>query len=193
MEDKYIWEEFKNGKDYALSYIYLQNIDFLFFYGKKFTADEDFILDVVQDLFYDLIKSRKNLNSTDNIRLYLIKSFRRKLLYGIGNKRKLDKLNKDYNLEPDIIFSVEEELITSEDQSRRKIFVRKGMRMLNAKQREIFYYKFSCGFDYPQICEIMSISYDSARKLVSRGINSLKQYMSENNFVFMLVFRRLVN
>lgn len=193
MEDKYIWEEFKNGEDYALSYIYLQNVDFLFFYGKKFTADEDFILDVIQDLFYDLIKSRKNLSSTDNIRLYLIKSFRRKLLYGIGNKRKLDKLNKDYNLEPDIVFSAEEELITDEDQSRRKMFVRKGMRKLNAKQREVFYYKFSCGFDYSQICEIMSISYDSARKLVSRGINSLKQYMSENNFVFMFIFRKLTN
>jgi RNA polymerase sigma factor (sigma-70 family) len=193
MEDKYIWEEFKNEKDHALSYIYHQNVDFLFFYGKKFTADESFILDIIQELFYDLIKSRKNLGSTDNIRLYLLKSFRRKLLYGIANKKKLDKQNCDYSLEPGIVFSVEEEFIRSEDQSRKMMLVRQGMKELNAKQREIIYYKFTCDFDYSQICDIMSISYDSARKLVSRGINSLKKYLSENNFVFMFIFRKLTS
>ena len=33
-EDKYIWDEFKKGEEYALSHIYNQNIDFLFFYGE---------------------------------------------------------------------------------------------------------------------------------------------------------------
>ena len=192
-EDKYIWDEFKNEAEHALSYIYRQNIDFLFFYGKKFTTDEEFILDMIQDLFCDLIKYRKNLSETDNIRLYLMKSFRRKLLRGIESKRKLAKLDYDYNLEPEIVFSVEEEMITDEEQSRRIKFVKQGLQELNAKQREVIYYKFTLGYDYSQICEIMSITYDSARQSVSRGINSLKQFMLENNFILMLIYRRLTN
>jgi len=189
-EDKYIWDNFKNDKGNALSHIYIQNIDFLFFYGKKFTIEEDFILDVIQDLFCDLIKYRKTISETDNIRLYLIKSFRRKLLRGIENKKKLVKLDSLYNLEPEILFSIEEEMITDEEQSRKNKFIRQGLQELNAKQREVIYYKFTLGYDYNQISEIMSINYDSARQLVSRGINSLKRFMSENNFFLMLIFRQ---
>ncbi len=192
-EDKYIWDEFKNNAEHALSYIYNQNVDFLFFYGKKFTIDEDFILDMIQDLFYDLIKYKKNLGETDNIRLYLMKSFRRKLLRGIENKRKLAKLDSDYNLEPEIVFSIEEEMIMSEELLRKIKFIRHGLQGLNAKQREVIYYKFTLGYDYSQISEIMSITCDSARQLVSRGINSLKQFMSENNFFLMFIYRRLIN
>lgn len=189
--DKCVWEEFKNEADHALSYIYRENIDFLFFYGKKFTPDEDFILDMIQDLFCDLIKYRKKLGETDNIRMYLMKSFRRKLLRGIENKRKIIRLNSDYSLEPEIVFSIEEEMITAEGQSRRTKQIRQGLKELNPKQREVIYYKFTLGYDYDQICEIMSITYESARQLVSRAINSLKQYMSENKFLLMLIFRQL--
>ncbi len=191
-EDKYIWDDFKNDAEHALSYIYHQNVDFLFFYGKKFTPEEDFILDTIQDLFYDLIKYRKNLGETDNIRLYLLKSFRRKLFRGLENKRKLVKIG-DLNLEPEIIFSVEEEFITDEEQSRKIKFIRQGLQELNAKQREVIYYKFTLGYDYDQICDIMSITYDSARQLVSRSINSLKHYLSGNDFFLILLLRRLRN
>ena len=40
-DDQYIWEEFKNGKEYALAHIYNQNIDFLFCFGKRISKDED--------------------------------------------------------------------------------------------------------------------------------------------------------
>jgi len=192
-EDKYIWEEFKNNEEHALSYIYHQNVDFLFSYGKKFTIEDDFILDMIQDVFYDLIKYKRTLGETDNIRLYLMKSFRRKLLKGIENKKKIARLNNDFNVEAQIVFSVEEELITDEDQWRRINFIRKGLQELNAKQREVIYYKFTLGYNYNQICEIMSINYDSARQLVSRGISSLKQYMTENGLSLMLIFRRLTH
>ncbi len=192
-EDKYIWADFKNDAENALSYIYNQHIDFLFFYGKKFTTDEDFILDIIQDMFYDLIKYRKTLGETDNIRLYLMKSFRRKLFHGIESKRKLAHLDNVYNHDPDIVFSIEEVMIHEEEQSRRNKYIREGLLALNSKQREVIYYKFTLGYDYDQICEIMAVTYDTARQLVSRGINSLKQFMSENDFILMFIYRRITN
>jgi RNA polymerase sigma factor (sigma-70 family) len=192
-EDKYIWEEFKNEEEYALSYIYHQNIDFLFFYGKKFTSNEDFILDIIQDMFYDLIRYRESLGATDNIRLYLLKSFRRKLVRELEKNKKKAELDGYYFLEPDIVFSVEEDLIRDEEQSKKLKFIRQGLQELNAKQREILYYRFTCGFDYGQICEIMSVSYDSARQLVSRAISSMKKYLSDNDLIFLLFFRKLTS
>jgi RNA polymerase sigma factor (sigma-70 family) len=191
-DDQYIWEEFKNGKEYALSYIYNQNIDFLFFYGKRITKDENFILDVIQDLFYELIISKKNLGKTDNIRLYLLKSFRRKLIRQLERKQKQSGSNEEIEIQPDIVFSVEEDLILTEEKSNRFEIVRQGLKELNQKQREVLYYKFTLGFDYIQISEIMQVTNDSARQLVSRAITSLKKYFAENNFILMLIFKKLV-
>lgn len=186
--DKKVWEEFKNEKDDALSYIYYQNIDFLFFYGKKFTTDEELILDQIQDLFFYLIKKRKTLGDTENIRMYLLKSFRRRLFKELKKQIKLQELKNAYQLESDIVFSIEEDLISVEEQSKKNIELKLGMQRLNAQQREVLYYKFTCGLDYNQICEIMSISYDSARQTVSRSIQSLKKYLSEKGVILMFIF-----
>lgn len=191
-EDKYIWEEFKNGEEYALSYIYHQNIDFLFFYGKKITKDEDLILDIIQDLFYGLIRSKKNLGKTDNIRLYLLKSFRRKLIREIQQKQKLNEKYKEIDIQLDIVFSIEEDLISTEEKSHRLELVKQGMKNLNLKQREVLYYKFTCGFDYKQISEIMAVTNESARQLGSRAIQSLKKYLSENDFILLSIIRRII-
>jgi RNA polymerase sigma factor (sigma-70 family) len=190
-EDKYIWEEFKNGKEYALPYIYHQNFDFLFFYGKKITKDEDLILDIIQDLFYELIRSKKNLGKTDNIRLYLLKSFRRKLIKELQQKQKNEENQREINIQPNIVFSIEEDLISTEEKSHRQELVKQGMKELNLKQREVLYYKFTCGFDYNQISEIMAVTNDSARQLVSRAIQSLKKYLSENDFILFSILRRI--
>ncbi|WP_321288437.1 sigma-70 family RNA polymerase sigma factor [uncultured Sunxiuqinia sp.] len=186
--DRKIWEDFKCDADYALSDIYGKNIDFLFIYGKKFTKDESLILDTIQDIFYDLIRNRNNLGSTDNIRLYLLKTFRRRILRTFEKNRKLFWLEPtSLHAEPEITFSVEEKIIQDEESAQRIRSLKQAMKTLNARQREVLYYKFTCGFDYDEICEIMSISYDSARQLVSRSIKKLKQKLTPTSFIFLFV------
>lgn len=152
-EDRYIWEEFKNGEENALAYIYYQNIDFLYFFGKKFTKDENLVLDAIQDLFYELIRKKRNLGETDNIRLYLLKSLRRKLVREMQKKQKQDGLISDIEISPNIVFSVEESIIEEEEKSQRATVLKRAMRELNDKQREILYYRFNCGFNYKQISD----------------------------------------
>lgn len=190
-EDKYIWEEFKNGEDHALSYIYYQNIDALFFFGKKFTKDENLVLDCIQDLFYELIRKKGNLGETDNIRLYLMKSLRRKLIREIQKKQKQEEQVSEIGIFPNVVFSVEEDLIAEEEKSQKTNILKKAMGELNEKQREILYYRFNCGFNYKQISEIMSITNDSARQLVSRAVSSLKNYLDDCGSILLVIFRKL--
>ncbi len=162
--DKLIWRAFKDRNEEALSVIYNQHVDFLFFYGKKILHDDDLILDVIQDLFLYIIKKRDSLGDTENVRMYLLKSFRRRLFEKIRIKKKEQELSSDYSLDFHITFSIEEELIREEENEHSIRELRKAMSKLNAKQREVLYYKYTCGFNYHQICEIMSISYDAARQ-----------------------------
>jgi RNA polymerase sigma factor (sigma-70 family) len=182
IDEKTIWEDFKNEQEYALSYMYEQNIDFLFFYGKKFSEDKDLILDTIHDLFCYLIQTRKSLGETNNIRFYLITAFRRRLLKEIKNKNNQNLIGDNAQLEADdFIFSTEEDWIRNEEDLKRIKLLQQAMSELNAKQREILYYKFTCEFDYDQICLIMSISYDAARQLMSRAINLLRKHLENND------------
>lgn len=190
-EDKYIWEEFKNGEEHALSYIYYQNIDSLVFFGKRFTKDENLVIDCIQDLFYELIQKKRNLGETDNIRLYLLKSFRRKLVRELQKMHKQEEQITGIEIFPNIVFSVEEELIEEEEKSQKSTILKKAMAELNDKQREILYYRFNCGFNYKQISEIMSITNDSARQLVSRAVTSLKNYLNDCSSILLFIFKRL--
>lgn len=173
--DKAIWNDFKSGENYALSHIYYQNVQLLFRYGKKFCKDEELIKDLIQDLFFDLIRTRSKLGETNNIRFYLLRSFRRKLA-----KKMMSQTDGKKQQLPDagITYSVEQELITQEEMTDRQKRIQVGLAELSPKQREILFYKYLCEFDYDQVCEIMQIKNDSARKQVSRALKSLKKILS---------------
>lgn len=184
--DKKIWDDFRKGENYALSHIYFQHVQMLFRYGKKFSQDDELIKDIIQDLFFDLIRTRKNLGETDNICFYLMASFRRKLAKSVNKKIPLE-YSGDRELTAEIVYSAEHDLIGREELSHREQAVKKALAELSPKQREILYYKFTCNFDYDQICEIMKLQYDSARKQVSRALKALKEILSGSELYLFFV------
>ena len=187
--DSKIWTDFKEGRDYALSYIYNQNVDFLFFYGKNITADEQLILDVIHDVFCYLIEKKETLGEPKSIKMYLLKSFRRKLLSEL-QKINTTEFEKTLNLQPNIVFSIEEDLIKNEELSERKLEIQNGLKKLNSKQREALYYKFNCGFDYKEISDVMEVSSASVRQMVSRAIVSLREHVKEQGFHLLFFLKR---
>ncbi len=175
--DKQIWDDFRKGNSYALSHIYYHHVQLLFRYGKKFSQNDELIKDSIQDLFFDLIRTRSRLGETDNIQFYLIRSFRRKLVRNI-KAQKFEEMDSTGILpEAFIIYSAEQEFIEKEELTAREKMVQKGLSELSPKQREILFYKFTCEFDYEQICEIMQLKYDSARKQVFRAVKALKKVL----------------
>ena len=186
--DTVIWDNFRRGEKSALEEIYFQNVQFLFRYGKKFTTDDDLLKDTIHDLFIDLIQSRMNLGPTDNVKFYLMRSFRRRLVQNIRKNRN-DNNEILHEFLPEIINSAEDHYIKMESRSEQYSRMRRCLAELNPRQREILYYRFECGFSYEQICEIMSIKYDSARKLMFRSIESLRQMFVEKQIIqFFLTF-----
>ncbi len=190
--DKKIWNDFRNGEKDALSTIYHHHVQLLYRYGKKFTRDEDLIKDNIQELFFDLIRSSKNLGETDNISYYLMASFRRKLSRNINKRGSISYNPDDSDLKPEIVYSYEHELIGKEEISQREKVIRNALAELSPKQREILFYRYTCGYEYEQICEIMSLQYDSARKQVSRALKSLRSILagSQQFLLFIMGFRR---
>ena len=178
--DSLIWDKFRGGDISAIETLYFQNVQFLYRYGRKFSPDVDLVKDAIHDMFIYLIQNRTTLGPTDNVNFYLMRSFRRMLLQNLKKSRSDFRQDLPDSL-PEFIYSVEENLIKKESARQRDLKIRQCLAELNPRQREILYYRFECNFTYEQICEIMSIKYDSARKLVYRAIETLRQMFVEKH------------
>jgi RNA polymerase sigma factor (sigma-70 family) len=186
--DLRLWEDFRKGDKQALSSIYFLYVNPLYRYGKKFSSDDELIRDLVQDLFFDLIRTRATLGPTDHIYFYLIKSLRRRLAQHRSGSKMREWTNDltDF-LEANIVYSFEDELIKKEELSKKEGNVQKALADLSPKQREILYYRYTCDFEYEQICELMSMKYDSARKMVFRALKSLRSSLTGTNFLLLVL------
>ncbi len=184
LTDSVIWNDFRNGKGYALSYIFFHHAENLFQYGRKFTKDEALIKDTIQEIFFHLITNRSSLGETDQISYYLMASFRHRITRTLKKERHHEKLNEEGSeSELTISFSYEDEFILNEDAHKRTQVIRNVLATITPKQREILYYRFTCDYSYEKICDLMSIKYDSARKMVHRTLKTLREQLDHSDLI----------
>ncbi len=177
MTDSEKWNLFRQGNDEALSIIYSENARALYQYGLKLTHDPVIVEDCIHDLFLDLIRNRKTIGSTDNIRFYLFLSFRRKLVKKIGYEKRYSDTGND-ELPFDICFSVEQDLISKEQEEMRIKALKTALESLTPRQKEVIYLRYTKKLDYPEISRVMDMGIEATRNLVCRAIRSLKAIMN---------------
>ncbi|MGV8095347.1 MAG: RNA polymerase sigma factor [Mangrovibacterium sp.] len=187
-----IWQKFIEGDDAALSSIYFEFFDMLLNFGMKYSSDRFLVEDCIQNLFVYLLKNRQYQKPVANLRFYLTKALRNQMLYEYRKTKKLVPVDEHRETDFRITYSVENSLIASETDEMRSRFLKMVMEDLTARQKEVLYLKFNCGFDYGQISELMQISVESARTLVYRTLKLIKEtFASEthSNLIFFTIFR----
>ncbi len=189
MPDSKLWNSFLEGDNKALHVIYETYVQMLYCYGLNFTRDENLVKDCIHDVFVDLFKYRKNLRETNNIQLYLFKSLKNAILKAISKSRKylgVDQMDDSFLFEK----SVEEVKIEDDDDLYRTKMVRKAFSTLTSRQKEVLFMKFYSNLGYDEISKILNMNYQSARNLVHRSIDKLRESYSKNGIVlFIFPFR----
>ena len=170
-DDIKIWNSFKSGSHQSFELIYRNEFNFLVNYGKTITHDEQTIGDCIQELFIELWNRRETIGVTDNIRSYLLVSFRRKLVKNL--KESFADFSDEHITEKE--FSQEEKLIKDEEQDERHSMLNLSINELTKKQKEIIHLKFFQNLDYEDIAKIMEINYQSCRNLVSGALKKLEE------------------
>jgi len=177
MDDQIIWQRFKSGDRHAFQEMYEKNVKALIFYAHRFTNQQELIEDVIQDIFVHLWVKRDGLGNTDAIIKYLCIAVRRELIRRLSGSYSIISATESSMPEVDADFSIEEEIISREDDSSMAVKLHEAMQQLSNREREAVYLKFYQGMDYEEICEVMEINYQSARNLISRGILQLKKHL----------------
>lgn len=176
-DDRLIWNKFLKGDNQALRLIYLLHSNELFDYGCRFTVDRDLVKDCIQDVFCMLTRTRNHLSETDNIRLYLLKSLKRKIIFEIKKSHLQPQLQDDmeYKFSIGRIENIDNQFNDIENDKKQQLT--NALFFLTEQQKEAIYLRYNLGLNYEEISYILNINYQSSRALIHRAIEKARQIL----------------
>lgn len=186
--DSEIWDAFRKGDEGAFIFIYNTYANSLFNYGSQFTPDRESVKDCLQDFFLYLRNNRSGFSPTDNIKFYLYKAFKRRVLdYVKRTGRENEKKEKFLFTQFPVELSFEMHYIYGQFQEEQLKNLNSALATLNEKEREAIYYFYYEGLGYEQIAEIFEFRYvSSARRLIYKAIAHLRHILL-SAFISLLV------
>ena len=184
-----LWDLVCIGDEKAFKTLYSQYAKLLYHYGLKLTPKTELVEDCIQDLFIRIFKNHKNLGKTDNIKYYLLKSFRNNLIRIIEKEKKYSfEDNDEYYFE--IMFSVEHEIIVSEEEQKKRKILIDALTKLSARQKEAIYLRYTNGMEYDEISRVMKMSVEACRNIIYRAIKSLRKKIEKTNITLLLFIKK---
>ena len=189
-DDVQLWDSFRNGDDQALSCIYNTHIQALFRYGSKLSPDESFVMDCIHDLFADMIQHRTTVGCADNIRYYLIRSLRNKILRNL--KQQKYELSIDYPFLLEAAFDEQFHEHEADRHQRRRL--REAINHLPERQKEAIYLRYIMDFKNEEIAQIMDINYQAVRNTLYKAIGFLRKNITKQDLIlFVAIIKKLYN
>jgi len=178
-EDASLWLEMKSGDQEVFDQIYHDHVDHLIRYGYSFSQDDDVIDDCIQELFCRIWQKRILLKETDNIRYYLMASFRKELLKAIKKKSKRNSLIGKLFPETTLVFSasLETKMIQEESHHQQIKILNQCLEKLSSRQKEIVYLKYYNELSFDEIGEIMELDKKSVYNAMSKAMMILRKEM----------------
>ncbi|CCH00395.1 RNA polymerase, sigma-24 subunit, ECF subfamily [Fibrella aestuarina BUZ 2] len=175
-----LWNTFRSGQPDAFSTLYSLFSADLYRYGYNLVRNRQVVEDCLHELFLHLHENRSRLGPTDNIRFYLYRSLRRRLLDTVG---RLARHGSDEYLFTDAAFTIqphEHVLIESELAERQKALVTLALNQLPRRQKEILYLVYMKGLTYPQAAEVMAISLKSVYNTINIALMAMRRYVRQS-------------
>ena len=178
-EDGVIWEAFKTGDESAFVHIYNSYYPIITNYAYQITTNKDLIRDCLQDFFIDIRIRRSKLGNVKSIKLYLLVSFRRRLLKYLEAERKAHDKNMEIARDEfRIQLSCEDLMIENQLDQEQKEKLQKAFAQLTKKEREALYYFYYENMSYSEITELFKYTQvKTTRNLVYQALDKLRELM----------------
>ncbi len=176
-------------KTSELTAIYNNYINDLYSYALHLGFDQDIIMDAIHDVFFNLCKTEADLKRINNIKFFLFKSLKNRLL----NLERTSIISVGLPLNPEleempfnIHISIDNRLITQEEHEITKRKIEQMLNLLTPRQREAVYLRYAQEYDYEQVAQIMNITIPACRKLVHQGLSLIREKYSVPLFFLLL-------
>lgn len=184
IEEQELWEQLKAGDTKAFGQISTRYYRLLFDYGRKFTKDRELIKDVIQDVLLLIWQKRGQIDTNENVKLYLLKIVRNRL-YKELQKQQL-RASEDYF---DLLETTDsEEALIISIESTQSILAKLNLHLKNLpkRQQEVLFLKFYEDLTNDEIAEVMHINRQSVANLLHNGLRLLKNRVFLTTLYFFL-------
>lgn len=175
-----LWNDFRNGDRDAFSRIYEIFTADLYRYGFNLVRNKQLVEDCLHELFLHLHSHKRSLGPTDNIRFYLYRALRRRLLDALDKLKKYNSDDHAFDHAQFIVESFESQYIEEQIQVRQQQMVLAELNKLPKRQKEILYLVYMKGLSYQEAAEVMDISMKSVYNTVNVALTSLRKYIRKS-------------
>ncbi|MEZ4900993.1 MAG: sigma-70 family RNA polymerase sigma factor [Spirosomataceae bacterium] len=169
-----LWQDYRTGDSIALAQLMQVHYTDLFHWGVRLCPDRELVKDCIQELFLSLWQIHSTINEVENVRAYLLKSLKTKILRELSKKHHhfLD-ISDEYDFE--VAFSADMRMIEDEHEVYQLKQLEKVLGELPQRQKELIYLRFYQNLSYDQIADTMQIGRQSLYNLLQKALNSLRK------------------
>lgn len=176
----FLWNTFRDGDRAAFAQLYELFSADLYRYAYNLVRNREVVEDCLHELFLHIHENRARLGPTDNIRFYLYRALRRRLLDTVARLNKFDSDDYIFDRAEFLIQSHEVELIDNELLDHQKQVLIHELNKLPKRQKEVLYLVYMKGLTYPQAAEVMRITLKSVYNTVNVALTTLRGYLHES-------------
>lgn len=186
------WKNFlEKGDEFSFSIIYNKYVEELYAYGISLGFQKENCKDAIQDVFIKIFLDRNNISKIENKSGYIFRSYKNRLIdlkKKNNNKDNIDSVEDKFTIEVTIL----DNLIETEIANIVKEKIKKLLESITSNQREVVYLKYVVGLQHSEIAEILGIHEESARKLLYRAMEKLRNKISNDELYLIAIYFMLL-
>ena len=164
---------FQAGDTKAFSRLYDLYINILYNYGYRLTNDKELLKDCIHDVFVKVYTRKNDLDTIENFKSYIFISLKNKVCDEIRKRIHMSSAAIE-DIDPVATDDVEKRYLKMEQECVEHNTIKFMMGQLSPRQREALTLYYIEEKKYEDICEIMSMNYQSVRNLMHRGLTKLR-------------------
>ena len=182
-----IWSRFRSGDPQAFQSLYKRYFKVLSTYGYRLSPDRQLLEDAIHDVFMDLWRRRAFLSHVDNIRFYLFRALRNKMIRNEKNNVFEQAEDIDRFLDYLVTLSAEQHLVDDEHAVARTQKIQSAIHQLSERQREVINLRFYNGMGLEEISQLMGLSKQCVSNLLYKSYAVLRARLKEFSILFVLI------
>lgn len=188
--DESLWKSFRQGDRDAYQKLYSRHLSDLYNYGNKILPNRSVVTDQIQELFIDLWKYKESVAEVQNIKSYLFRALRNRIVKEVSRNRYIVSDVEQEYANTQIVLPFENRIIELQTQSHKSKRLQTAFHALSKRQREVINLLFYEEFSYEEVANIMSINLRSVYTLAWKALSILRRELS--GFILAVLIYQLI-
>jgi len=186
INDQELTQDFRANSDAVYDNIYRANVQQLYSYGLRLGLEPEELKDYIQDIFYKLLCNSTFLDNVTNVRAYLFRALKNRWQNALRDSRpttELDGTIHEFSGEVNAL----ETIINEEERTNMTSRLNLLLASLTNRQREAVFLRYIYELPYEEIAQTLDMSVPSARNLISRAIDHMRNVDAEALLLFFFI------